>query len=215
MLVSLLLLLISICSLLHHTHCSTLNHYQEEEDSLLQNEYLNLDTHRKLESMLDVQSNRLSYQHSYWKSPSNGTDISNPMPGIKCINQTLCIEPALQLQKQYNVYMCKHIDYGVRFFYLIREGLLLHPNINLISDITQAELIVYLPGSSEWKKSECGMFKYMDRMIILDEGDGPELFFPPGLSGDEYRFNPDKKNNKLYYLTYFKRSYVKRENGSY
>lgn len=41
-------------------------------------------------------------------SPSNGTNIlKRPIQLIRCINQTHCIEPKLQLIKQYSVYYCK------------------------------------------------------------------------------------------------------------
>ena len=74
---------------------------------------------------------------------------------IKCHNQTRCIQPELQLKRKYDVYYCKHINYGVRFFYLVREGLLLHPLIRLVDNPHKAEVIVYLPVSAEWEKTEC------------------------------------------------------------
>lgn len=93
-------------------------------------------------------------------SPSNGTDIlSHPTQVIKCHNQTMCIQPALQLNRVFNVYYCKHIGYGVRFYYLVREGLLLHPNINLVSDPYQSDMIVYLPVSADWDKVRFSLFQ--------------------------------------------------------
>ena len=61
-------------------------------------------------------------------------------------------------------------------------------------------LIIYLPVSSEWKKSECGDPKYFSKLIVLDEGDGQGLFEPPNAP-------------KNWYILYFKRSYVKRRDG--
>ncbi len=135
-------------------------------------------------------------------SPMNGTDISShPASLIKCHNQSRCIQPQLQLNKVFKVYFCKHIAYGVRFFYLAREGLLLHPNIHLVSDPNDAEIVVYLPVSSEWKKSECNNVLYRRKMIVIDEGDYQPLF------------HPDDGNEE--WLLYFKRSYVNRHVGEY
>jgi hypothetical protein len=123
-------------------------------------QYLDLDsgtTHRQLQGLLQQQSEGASVKHARWTSPSNGTDVlSDPVNVVRCFNQTMCIQPYLQLQRSYDIYMCKHIDYGVRFFFLVREGLLLHPNVRLVDSPETAELIVYLPGSSAWSKSECG-----------------------------------------------------------
>lgn len=60
----------------------------------------------------------------------------------RCFNQTLCIPPMLQLHQSYNVYYCKRVSYGVRFFYLVREGLLLHPKIRLVDDPAAADVII-------------------------------------------------------------------------
>lgn len=135
-------------------------------------------------------------------SPMNGTDISShPAALIKCHNQSRCIQPQLQLNRVFKVYFCKHIAYGVRFFYLAREGLLLHPNIHLVNDPNEAEIIVYLPVSSEWKKSECNNILYRRKTIVIDEGDYQPLF------------HPDDGNEE--WLLYFKRSYVNRHVGEY
>ena len=51
------------------------------------------------------------------------------------------------MQQKLKVYYCKHpVRYGVRFYYLVREGLLLHPNVDFTHDIEAADYIVYLPG---------------------------------------------------------------------
>jgi hypothetical protein len=134
-----------------------------------------------------------------WRSPSNGTDvISHPTAVVRCANQTSCIQPELQLATVFNIYYCKHVSYGVRFYFLVREGLLLHPNVNLVDDPTHADLIVWLPGSAEWQKSECKDPKYKERLLVLDENDGPEVFDP---------------SLKAWRLAYFKRSYVRRHDG--
>ena len=112
-------------------------------------------------------------------SPANGTDvISHPIAVIKCSNQTLCIQPKLQLLPTYDVYYCKHVGYGVRFYYLVKEGLLLHPNIRLVEDINKAQIVVYLPVSAPWEKSECSDPKLKSKTVVLDEGDGQHLFEP-------------------------------------
>ncbi len=134
-------------------------------------------------------------------SPNNGTDISQPIQLAKCNNQTRCVSPFLELQPTFSVYYCKHTGHGVRFYYLVREGLLLHPNINLVDAPDIADVIVYLPTSSPWHKTECSKPEYMTKTVVLDEGDGPELFQVHG--------NKDK------WLLYFKRSYVRRHDGKF
>lgn len=112
-------------------------------------------------------------------SPANGTDvITHPIAVIRCANQTLCIQPKLQLLPTYDVYYCKHVGYGVRFYFLVKEGLLLHPNIRLTDDMDKAQIIVYLPVSAPWEKSECSDPKFKNKTVVLDEGDGPHLFEP-------------------------------------
>lgn len=129
-------------------------------------------------------------------------DTSKPAI-LRCHNQTQCIPPKLQLQRSFNVYYCKHIAYGVRFFYLIREGLLLHPLINLVDSPEAADYLVYLPVSAEWEKSECNKDQYRNKTIVLDEGDWPQLFDPPTPStGGKFPL-------------YFKRSYVQRSDGMF
>ena len=114
-------------------------------------------------------------------SPANGTDVlTHPIAVIKCSNQTLCIQPKLQLIPTYDVYFCKHVGHGVRFYFLAKEGLLLHPNIRLVEDINSADVIVYLPVSAPWEKSECSKPEYKSKTVVLDEGDGPHLFEPDG-----------------------------------
>lgn len=122
-------------------------------DSFEQQVYLRLHTHRQLEALLDRPT---IPRYPHWTSPSNGTDIlKDAISLIRCANQTQCIHPAFQLVIQYRIYLCRHINYGVRFYYLVREGLLLHPNVIMVNQIEQSDLIVYLPGSSDWSKSEC------------------------------------------------------------
>lgn len=139
----------------------------------------------------------------YLSSPSLGTDISQPISIIKCQNQTKCIQPALQLQTVYNVYFCKHVSQGgIRFYFLVREGLLLHPNINLVDSADRADFIVYLPESAAWDKSECSRYQGSGKLIVMDESDGPELFHPPKTSASDH-----------WYAAYFKRSFVRRRSG--
>lgn len=142
-----------------------------------------------------------SVPHTSWTSPTNGTDIlTHPIALIKCSNQTRCIQPKLQLQRTYDAYMCKHIGQGVRWFFLVKEGLLLHPNIRLTSNPQDAEVVVFLPVSAPWEQSECNKPEFKEKTIILDEGDYPQLFERPGPKD---------------WLLYFKRSYVRRQNGAF
>lgn len=139
------------------------------------------------------------------KSSSKIEDLGERGTGkiLKCYNQSSCIQPKLLLQKVYNVYYCKHVGYGVRFYYLVREGLLLHPNIRLVSDPYVADIIVYLPVSMDWDKSECKNPLFRNKTMVLDEGDYPQLFDPPATK------------NKDNFILYFKRSYVRRHHGHF
>lgn len=135
------------------------------------------------------------------KSPGLGTDvISDPLTVLKCFNQSRCITPQLNLDRTFRVYFCRHIKYGVRFFYLARESVLLHPRVVLVNDPHDAEVVIYLPVSSEWDKSECNNPALRHKTVVLDEGDWPDLFEP-------------EANTK--WLLYFKRSYVRRKAGDF
>ena len=73
-------------------------------------------------------------------SPSNGTDIvTHPIALIKCANQTQCIQPYLQLKRTFDIYYCKHVGHGVRFYFLVKQGLLLHPNLRFVAVGNRAE----------------------------------------------------------------------------
>lgn len=148
---------------------------------------------------------RLTNVDGAFSSPSNGTDLSHPISLLKCKNQTRCIEPYLQLRREYKVYLCKKVAYGVRFYYLVNEGLLHHPNIVLVDDPDVADVIVLLPESSPWQKSECSRMGYRKKTVILDETDGPNLLeLPQQLHGGVRDW-----------LLYFKRSFVRRRNGEF
>jgi len=137
-------------------------------------------------------------------SPSNGTDIRFPVPLIKCHNQTRCIQPYLQLQHTFKVYYCKHHKHGVRFHFLAREGLLLHPNVQLVESMEEADVIVYLPESAPWHKTECTNPAFFHKTVVLDEGDHANMFDPSA--------DPAKPTK---WLLYFKRSFVRRSNGRF
>lgn len=123
--------------------------------------------------------NRASMLKENFISPANGTDvITHPIAVIKCSNQTLCIQPKLQLLPTYDVYYCKHVGHGVRFYFLVKEGLLLHPNIRLVDDINKAQIVVYLPVSAPWEISECSDPKFKSRTVVLDEADDQNLIEP-------------------------------------
>lgn len=123
--------------------------------------------------------NRASMLIENFISPANGTDvITHPIAVIKCSNQTLCIQPKLQLLPTYDVYYCKHVGHGVRFYFLVKEGLLLHPNIRLVDDINKAQIVVYLPVSAPWEISECSDAKFKSKTVVLDEADDPNLMEP-------------------------------------
>ena len=90
--------------------------------------------------------------------------MSKPTKLVNCGHQTQCITPALQLEKTFKVYYCKRVSHGVRFYYLIREGLTLHPKVTLVDTPEDAEVIVYLPESANWAKSECNKPAYYSKV---------------------------------------------------
>ncbi len=149
-------------------------------------------------------------------SPRKGTDISpaNQMAVLLCPNQSKCIVPELQLQKRLRVYFCKHpTRHGVRFYYLAREGLLLHPNVDLVTEeaIETADYIVYLPGSAPWHLTECNKPSYAKRLVVLDEFDGHSLFVPAATREDYIQIYGGP--SVPWYYMYFKRSFVRRHDG--
>ena len=154
------------------------------------------------------------------KSPRKGTDISDShqLTLLTCPNQSKCIVPELQLQRKFRVYFCKRpVNYGVRFYFLAREGLLLHPNVVLIDEkkIKEADFIIYLPGSSPWHKSECNDSSLARKLIVLDEGDGHQIFNPYGSYEDMAKKIPQFDRLKAWYFLYFKRSFVTRKDGKF
>lgn len=199
--------------------------------------------------------NLLYGDHHNWKSPQPGshireidhivdheelaahhpdevhdqTDFTHAYSYMHCVNQSRCIEPELQLQPKLKIYYCKHpVTYGVRFYYLVREGLVLHPNVELVSDIDSSDYIVYLPGSAPWHKTECNHTRFASRLIVLDEFDFSYHFFPARNNSElRERYEPfaQKKtpgyihnvvgNDQWWFYTYFKRSFVKKYNGTF
>jgi len=149
-------------------------------------------------------------------SPRKGTDIdpSHQLAVLLCPNQSKCIIPELQLQIKVKVYLCKHpTRQGVRFYFLAKEGLLLHPNVLLLKekDIHSADFIVYLPGSSPWQKTECTDPSFGPKMLVLDEFDGHSLIAPT-ITQEEYVHRYGGRA-KPWYFMYFKRSFVRRTDG--
>ena len=156
------------------------------------------------------------------RSPRDGTDISNEKARneiIKCPGQSNCIVPALQLLKKFNVYLCKPPKHGggVRFMYLVREGLITHPNINLMDKLNmeKVDYIVYLPGSGAWGKSECNVTHSVGKtkLVVLDEFDGPSPLYDPYPEFKDM-VHYYGKNRRWYYM-YFKRSFVYRHDGTF
>lgn len=149
-------------------------------------------------------------------TPVEATEMQKPASLIRCSNQTRCLSPILQIKKKYKLYFCKHKNHGVRFYYLAREALLLHPHVILTETPEEAEYIIYLPVSADWSKTECNNPAYMNKTIIMDEGDYPSLFEPsrPELQRIHALY-PKLAERKTYYHLYFKRSCVKRQAGEF
>lgn len=146
-----------------------------------------------------------------------GTDISvgNELNLLNCANQSVCIQPEIQLTKRLNIYLCSHpVTYGFRFYYIVHEGLLLHPNINLLpfSEVDKADFIIYLPNSAPWHKTECTSKRFISKLIVLDEYDPPSLFRP---NSSIEAMKIEYGVNMTWYSMYFKRSFVIRKNGQF
>lgn len=150
-------------------------------------------------------------------SPRPGTDIdqSHLLAILKCPNQSRCIVPQLQLTAKFKIYFCKHpARQGIRFYFLSREGFILHPNVQLVEeeDMGSADYVVYLPGSAPWHLTECKNTSLAKKLIVLDEFDGHTLFFPrPSAAEMELAYG---KGVPWYYM-YFKRSFVARMDGRF
>lgn len=155
-------------------------------------------------------------------SPRKGTDISfdHQLSILRCPNQSKCIVPELQLVPKLKIYFCKHpVRQGVRFYFITKEGFLLHPNVELLpfESIATADFIVYLPGSAPWHRTECNDSSMAQRLIVMDEFDGHSHFMPFSDAKDMlaagYKPHPDDPHEFLWYNMYFKRSYVVRRGG--
>jgi len=151
------------------------------------------------------------------KSPREGTGIATDAQRaavLRCPNQSKCIVPALQLAVKLRVYYCKHpVRQGVRFWNLIREGLLMHPNVELVDEVDApaADFVVYLPGSAPWHRTECANVSLAGKMIVLDEFDFHNLYYPR--PSDEEVIQT--YGSLQWYFMYYKRSFVRRKHGRF
>lgn len=156
-------------------------------------------------------------RHNYHPniSPRKGTDISPQHRDalLRCHNQTKCIIPELQLKVRLKVYFCrKPVRSGARFYFLAHEGLLNHPNVELLeySRIDEADLIFYLPASAPWHLTECTNSSFAGKLVVLDEFDGHSAFLPyKTIEEAKAVYGPEIN----WYLMFFKRSYVTRLDG--
>ena len=155
-------------------------------------------------------------------SPREGTDISfhHHLNNLNCPNQSICIVPKLQLIPKLKIYLCKHpVKQGVRFYFITKEGFLLHPNVELLpyEKIKLADYVVYLPGSAPWHRTECNDSMLANKLIVMDEFDGHGHFMPFGNPAEMmragYEVHSDNRNEFMWYYMYFKRSYIIRKNG--
>lgn len=89
---------------------------------------------------------------------------------------------------------------GVRYGHLISQGLELHPWVTLTDKADDADLVVWLPNSSPDKANAVhSLPDKKSRLVVLDEGDHPGVW--SGFKEGEY-------------LSYFKRSWVQKKNGT-
>ena len=124
----------------------------------------------------ELQEIQTEYRHAR-NTPRNGTDISSPARQqeiLRCPNQAKCIVPELTLARQFKVYFCKNPKQtGLRFYFLAREGFLMHPGVTMVNSTAEADLLVLVSFSPgwDWSKTECGAQKDAKKLIILNEGD--------------------------------------------
>ena len=133
-----------------------------------------------------------------------------------CSSESNCIHPILQVQIPFRVYMCKNtVRSGRRFYFLIYDGLSKHSAVTLVNTTTEADFVFYLPTSSPWHKTECTDKSLADRLIVLDEADGSQLYSPRRNQSELEKAYPDRivGNTVMWYFMFFKRSYVDRNKG--
>ena len=187
--------------------------------NLVANNYIKVNT----SDLKTLPKNDITMMDNIQASPREGTDISlhHQLNNLKCPNQSHCIVPKLQLIPKFKIYLCKHpVKQGVRFYFISKEGFLLHPNVELLSyeDIELADYVMYLPGSAPWHRTECNDSSLANKLIVMDEFDGHGHFMPFGSPKEMiragYNLHASSKNEFLWYFMYFKRSYIVRKNGA-
>lgn len=164
------------------------------------------------------------YQHrppahplnSDWSRASSNRAIAAE---LGCFNQSACVSPVIQVKKPFSIYLCDKVGrHGARFYFLLSDGLAKHPAVRLVKDIDAADLVLFLPASSPWHRSECTNTSLADRLIVLDEFDGSSAFSPRKTYEELKRDYADKiidSKNVMWYFMYFKRSYVHRKDGRF
>lgn len=195
------------------------------QQNSLETHETNASSHLRRKPQINIDNFRNNHNNSGHHSDNHhhtnifqpGTDISidNELKLLNCANQSICVQPEIQLTKRLNIYLCSHpVTYGWRFYYIVHEGLLLHPNINLLpfSDIDRADFIIYLPNSAPWHKTECTSKRFINKLIVLDEYDPPSLFRP---NSSIEAMKIEYGENMTWYTMYFKRSFVIRKNGQF
>jgi len=109
--------------------------------------------------------------------------------------------------------MCNHVaNHGIRFYYLIEEGINLHPNVKVVKNIAEADYVIYLPGSAPWHLTECTDKSYISKLIVLDEFDGYPLYAPYNNRADMTR---EYGNSMVWYNAMYKRAYTSRKDGNH
>lgn len=149
-----------------------------------------------------------------WKNEHN---VSGHDKLLLCFNQSNCISPKLQFQRQIRIYMQSKVSFNccIRFYYLIREGLLLHPNVVLVhrSEMDSADFFIFLARSRPLSHTEFSNISTMNmqsKLLVLDESDSSshiELPWSSELLKSKFG------TSKQWYFMYFKRSYVTRKDG--
>ena len=122
-----------------------------------------------------------------------------------------CVSAATQLVGLWKVFLVPQDapSKGFRFHHLIDQGLALHRNVRRVASPDAADVILFLststrdlPVKNVTGPDGAGSVRnaYLDRLVVLDEGDGPGYI---------------RKVRNGEYIAYFKRSWVRKTDGAF
>lgn len=96
----------------------------------------------------------------------------------RCVNQTSCTQPLLQLQRSYRVYICQPVSGSYsnsKLFDLITEGILAHPKLSF-SPVSQADVLIHIPSPLLYDEVDCLQeAQNFGKVMVLDDSDSHML----------------------------------------